>query len=98
MSRSFKHFPCVKDKSCSRSGKKYANRSIRHMKQVPNGSGYKKLKESYDICDWSCYETYNDYKKWYIRSLAQDKLLGRKSDIKTEKELYYDWFRAYKRK
>lgn len=98
MSRSYKHFPCVKDKSCSRYGKKYANRSIRHMKVVPNGSGYKKLKESYDICDWAFYETYNEYKKWYKRSVTNDILLGREPEIKTEKELFYEWFRTYKRK
>lgn len=98
MSRSYKHYPCVKDKSCSRSGKKFANRSIRRMKNVPNGGGYKKLKESYDICDWAFYETYKDYKRWYNRSLNMDMLLGREPDIKTEKELFYEWFRTYKRK
>ena len=72
MSRSYKHYPCVKDKSCSRSGKKFANRSIRRMKNVPNGGGYKKLKESYDICDWAFYEKIfkiycgNGYSNFYV--------------------------------
>jgi hypothetical protein len=32
--------------------KRYANKKVRKTKDIPNGKAFKKLYESYDICDY----------------------------------------------
>ncbi len=57
MSRSYRK-PYVKDGYGSKGKrfmKNYANRVVRHSKDVPNGRAYKKLFCSYDICDYYFY-------------------------------------------
>lgn len=34
--------------------KKYANRRLRHMKDVPSGNAFKKFTDPYEICDFGC--------------------------------------------
>lgn len=50
MARSRRHTPGFCDKT--KGMKKFANKTVRHTKDVPNGMAYKKLFCSYDICDW----------------------------------------------
>ena len=50
MSRSFKHVPIIKDATCKKYGKKYANKKVRHV-DIDSGSSYKKVYESWDIFD-----------------------------------------------
>jgi hypothetical protein len=52
MSRSFKKTPMIKLDNSS-FGKKQANKRVRKF-DIANGSSYKKLYESYDICDYKC--------------------------------------------
>ncbi len=52
MSRSYKKHPRCKD-SASKDMKKFANKKVRHIKNIPNGKAYKKVFESYDISDWN---------------------------------------------
>lgn len=50
MARSRRKNPGFCDKT--KGMKKFANKVVRHTKDVPNGKAYKKLFCSYDICDW----------------------------------------------
>jgi len=52
MSRSYKKTPGFCDRSPF--NKKQANKKVRKTKIVPNGKAYKKLYESYNICDFKC--------------------------------------------
>lgn len=52
MSRSYKKFPICKG-SPSKNMKRFANKKVRHAKDLPKkGKAYKKCFESYDISDW----------------------------------------------
>lgn len=50
MSRSYKKTPgwCRKTKGM----KKFANKTVRNTKDIPNGGAFKKNGHSWDICDW----------------------------------------------
>lgn len=64
MSRSVKKFPVVKDKTCCKAGKRFANKRIRRYKGfISNGKEYKKLYDSWDICDYCFYLSEIDLKK-----------------------------------
>lgn len=55
MSRSYRAPWCVdgyKSRGGKRKEKNYANRKVRHTKDIPNDSGYRKVTESWDICDY----------------------------------------------
>lgn len=76
MSRSYKHCPSYKDKETSRWGKKQANRKVRRTKNVPQGGGYKKLTNRWDIREFRYHVSWNQYanerenpsyRKWYTR-------------------------------
>lgn len=64
MSRSRKK-PYIVDSSWKQYGKKRAARKVRRHDDVANGSQYKKIFESYDICDyiWYCPENKKAYRK-----------------------------------
>jgi hypothetical protein len=51
MSRSFKKVPAIKDATCKKYGKKYANKKVRKI-DIGGGGAYKKAYESYNICDY----------------------------------------------
>lgn len=50
MSRSFKHFPMIKDKSANM--KRLANKAVRNSHCIYQNSDYKKVFDSYDISDF----------------------------------------------
>ena len=68
MSRSRRKTPVFKDQD--RGGKKFANKRVRsHFRQgkdLSNGSGYKRLYEQWDICDYKSYYWNNSYLRWYV--------------------------------
>ena len=75
MSRSYKKWPSYSDYSRGPNGtklnKRLASKKVRNAKDVPNYSGYKKVYESWDICDWKM-----DYDPWpsvYFSSLTGEK-------------------------
>ena len=51
MSRSWKKVWGFVDRSPT--AKKYANKKVRRTQDVPNGKAYKKLYDSYNICDYA---------------------------------------------
>jgi hypothetical protein len=53
MARSYKHSPVAKLEN-DKFFKKWANRVVRRRKEVPSGKAYKKLFDSYNICDFKC--------------------------------------------
>lgn len=55
MSRSRKKSFILKDQPPGkRHMKRQANRRVRHAKDIPDGKSYKRLYESWDICDYAC--------------------------------------------
>ena len=55
MSRSYKKFPGFSDgDSCKKFPKRWAARKVRHSKNIPNGGAYRRLYNSWDICDYNC--------------------------------------------
>ena len=60
MSRSYKKV--LGWKVGSPSDKRLANQKVRRTKEVPNGGAYRKIYESYDICDQKClYYTWAEF-------------------------------------
>lgn len=70
MSRSYKKHPWATDNSDKKIHKKIANRRVRRFnRDIANGKAYRKLYESWEICDWKWLcenpEEEKDYKSWY---------------------------------
>ena len=88
MSRSYKKNPCVTDHhvKSSQERKKFANKKVRNTKDIPQRSGFKKVSESRDICDFKIFYSWEDFKKFW------------EDTDKSEKELYRMWYTSYKRK
>ncbi len=65
MSRSYKKHPWVTDHhvKTTKEKKKFANKKVRRHEDLPNGSAYKKVSESWDICDYKWYWTWEEAKK-----------------------------------
>jgi len=68
MSRSYKHFPCIAYK---RFGfKKIANHKVRRTKYIGNYSYYKKIFQSWEICDYKSIYFFHEYIINYITKLS----------------------------
>ena len=90
MSRSFKHFPFVKDRDSCKWGKRYCNKKIRKTKDIPNGKAYRKFIEPWDyIYDFWSSETWEEYKE----RCEHPKWWG-----KPEEANHWDWWKYYKMK
>lgn len=90
MGKSYKKFPFCKCEDSCKWGKKQANRRVRRYKgELGNGREYKKLYNSWDICDYYFSETWKEYQhyceqpRWW-------------RDY--EEPNYYEWYRTYKGK
>lgn len=69
MSRSYKKYPYWKiEKSCKKS-KMFSNSKVRSYlkngKEIQNGKSYKKIYESWDICDCHNSISFREYSKKY---------------------------------
>lgn len=90
MSRSYRHFPCVKDKESCKWGKRQCNKKIRKMKDIPNGNGYKRMVCKWDyLWDYKSYETWEDYQEFCRRPRWWRE---------PEEPVYWDWYKSYKMK
>ncbi|HAH17786.1 MAG TPA: hypothetical protein DCL29_02025 [Eubacterium sp.] len=94
MSRSYKKHPRVKDKN-NKGMKKYANKKVRHTKDIPNGKAYKKVFESWDICDYCWIWTWKEAIDAYNQAPADSWI--RKHFETLEKYLIY-WEKCVRRK
>ena len=94
MSRSYKKHPRVKDPA-GKYMKRFANKRVRHTKDIPNGKAYKKVFESWEISDWNWIWTKEDaIKKW--NSADEDSWLREQFET-LEKYLIY-WEKCVRRK
>lgn len=69
MSRSYKHTASYSIKTPGM--KKLANKKIRHIQDIANGSFYKKMFQSYDICDYKVCTDYQAYLGDYLSRLKE---------------------------
>lgn len=90
MSRSYKKFAWVKDRKSSKWGKRYCNKQIRKIEDIPNGKAYKKLIERWDyIYDYGSHTTWKDYQNYCKNPYWwQD----------PEEPIYFEWYKIYKMK
>ena len=88
MSRSYKKCPCVTDHGKhTYKDKRNANKKVRHTQDLPNGSAYKKVFCSYDICDWKwCNYSYKEVARHVLYRYAKGWI--KKEDIMKE---YYKY-------
>lgn len=96
MSRSYKKNPVCADRNPEL--KRIYARKVRRkdLEKVPNGMAYKKLYESYNICDYKFRSTWLDHLHWFRRRMIY--LYEREpteEEIIKEKD---DWERHFKRK
>jgi len=103
MARSYKKTPILKDRNPYM--KTFANRIVRRRLSKPdyglaNGKAYRKVVNSWDICDWVFRRTYREYqkgeeiaKKQYENGITR--LHGYYEFIDGS---YWDWYKKYKRK
>ena len=100
MSRSYRLTPMVKDSSKgrrhgSRSMKNFANKKVRRRKDLPTRQkgAYKKVSESYDICDYSFKCTKEDaIRDWEEEEKAYPRI---KSYFKKD-EVSGEWIKEYR--
>ena len=97
MSKSRKKTPVYKMIGC-KWFKKYFNRNVRRkgLEGIGKGNWYKKLNNSYDICDYVSYETLGSYIQLKRESCLY--LYGRKMTDGEIKEETNNWHKYYKRK
>jgi|GEM_PF-971245 len=104
MSGSYKKFPCCKDGNRrKKADKQIANRKIRRSTRwrrahIPNGGAYRKISNSYRICDFRSVWTFRD--KIELHQSRYDKCaaeygadIARQRYSKDWRELYREWAR-----
>lgn len=76
MSRSYKKHPWITDHHVKTSSemKKFANKKVRHTKDLPNGKAFKKVFESYNLCDFKFFQTKEEAIAEYEETLSDVKL------------------------
>ena len=94
MSRSYKKHPIITDHSVkiTKWKKRLANKKVRNTKDIPKNKGYKKIYDSWDICDYTISYTWNEY------LIAEEELEGRTLTSEEVKILRNKWEKYYKRK
>ena len=98
MSRSYKKVAVSKDRGSRHTKRRFrcktlANRSVRRARGVMNGGRYKRLFDSWDICDWRCYLTETQLKDDWEKG---DEFLH--GNFRTYAAAYRWWYTSYKRK
>lgn len=109
MSRSYKKKTILKDKN--KGMKTIANRKVRNRKDIPSGMAYKKVFETYAICDWISFVSEEEYIDICYKNLefsyndVEIIYLGKKNKwiFKADGRLkpnysYRDWYKNYKGK
>ena len=96
MSRSYKKTPRAGDTK-HKSDKRRANHRIRRQKnKLFQGNMYKKINESWEICDYQSILTFEQFyedaiRQWYMWRYRYESFPSRE-------DLYQKWFRWYKMK
>ena len=63
---------------------------VRQSDDVPQNAAYRKIYDSWDICDWKFSLTENEFKKQWEN--------GKHNTFKNYKQAYRWWYTSYKRK
>lgn len=98
MSRSYKKNPWVTDHKAgtTKDTKKFANKTVRHKKNLPSGkAAYRKVFESWNICDYKYMWTWEEAKKKWEESDKDDHIKRRFPDLKS---YYRYWLKCTKGK
>jgi len=104
MSRSYKKHPWVTDhhvKSTSER-KKFANKKVRNTEDLPNRGAFKKIFQTYDICDYKFFQTKEQAIAEY-EEILNNPDYGYNQEIlekypTLEFWLYWNWKKYYLRK
>lgn len=107
MSRSYKHTPYCGDKK-TKWAKRQANKLVRsklnrwNIQDEVTPAWYKKISESWNICDYYNITTWKEHLTYRKRILAQGRkpwgmILFKEDEIDINKE-YQLWYKWYKRK
>ena len=94
MSRSYKKNPVCTDGSphTTKESKKFANKKVRGYEDLPDGSAYKKVSDSYDIHDFVIKCTWQEAKeKWEREEWIRQ-------EFPTLKSYYRNWLKYYRSK
>ena len=94
MSRSFKKVPIHKE-SNSKFCKAQANRKVRRTDVIADGSSFRKVYDSWDICDWRVIENEEDFMRDWERDLSG---FYRRKRILNRKQAHRLWLRRYRSK
>lgn len=95
MSRSYRKHTYVTDKQRNKcphrlKSKTIANRMIRRTDDIVNNAAYRRIYDSWDICDWKFTLSENEFKhKWKN---------GHYSEFKSYRQAYRWWYTSFKRK
>ena len=91
MSRSHKKNPWYTDHhvKSSQENKKFANKKVRNTEEIPNGGSYKKVSESWDICDFKFFYTKEEAIEEYNKAKENDEEWVKKYTLK-------EWLRHWR--
>ena len=101
MSRSYKKTPWAGDHKGT-AKKRVAWKTVRawlkaHPEEIPQGGDYKKLYETWDICDYGGTCTWEEYWDWEVKAWQQyEEPYGK--PFPDKKEAYRKWRKSYKNK
>lgn len=88
MSRSYKRYPVTGDTVNKKERKRLANQAVRaklrNANELPQRNSYRKLYDSWDICDFLFTETWEEYRDFWEE-------LGKETT-------YYEYYKFYLRK
>ncbi len=92
MSRSYRKYPCPKDRS--KYGKRCAARRVRRAKdEIGNGSKFKRVFNTYDIMEFTWYKSFEAYLDDLVRMGCE-----RPTTPAELKRARYEWYKVYKQK
>jgi hypothetical protein len=93
MMHSYNRSPYIKDHN--RKHKRFANKRVRRHLNIPSGSSYKRIYQSWNICDYKWLWTKRDAIKEYTLRCTNDYFKRQYPTL----ELYLDyWARCVRRK
>lgn len=102
MSRSYKKTPYSGDHK-GKWKKRRANDKVRSwFKKNPDAQisrgDFRKIQNPWDICDWCCFETFEEAWEWEVNFYNQFK--DRYPHLKepNKKEVYREWYKSFKMK
>ena len=101
MSRTYKKTPYCGDNK-GKTNKRIANKKVRmflkNFNEVLKYSDYKKISETYNICDYYWIKKKKNYWKRCLKNYYEYNSAGIKTEYPDKKEKYRRWYKMYKMK